>query len=152
MPRIITPTSRVLHTGKVENTNSARAIINLGQQVLLCRGIGENFTHMPGGHIDQRETPEEALIRELQEEIGITMASYHLVAESDHEFLRERDGTLERQHSYYYTVKMAPFVNELGQLSKERNLSYEWHWIHQLYESGLQPFIAADIITRHAPY
>ena len=149
MPRIIVPRTTF---SKEESTSAARAIINLGQQILLCRGSAENFTHMPGGHIDLGETPEVALIRELQEEIGISPVSYHLVAEMDHEFIRGYDSVLEKQHSYIYNVKLAPFICELGQFSKEKKLSYEWHWLHQLQEASLQPPEIIPIILKYAVY
>ena len=39
--------------------------------VLLARDEGTAFFNMPGGGIEQGEPPEEAAVRELQEETGL---------------------------------------------------------------------------------
>lgn len=55
---------------------SVAAIIIRNNEILLARhtygrGIGKLI--IPGGYIKQGETPEEAVIREVQEETGITI-------------------------------------------------------------------------------
>ena len=40
-----------------------------------------NVWDVPGGHCEPRETPEEALVRELQEEIGITPTAWRPLGE-----------------------------------------------------------------------
>ncbi len=43
-----------------------------GKRTLLLRHWGDAGFGLPGGHIDAGEMPDEALERELREEIGIT--------------------------------------------------------------------------------
>ena len=57
-----------------------------GDQVLLAmkkRGFGAGRFNGVGGKIDPGETVEQALVRECQEEIGVTPTHYWQVAEHD---------------------------------------------------------------------
>ncbi|MDI9484165.1 MAG: (deoxy)nucleoside triphosphate pyrophosphohydrolase [Bacillota bacterium] len=52
------------------------AIIQRGNEVLLCQrkeGALAGKWEFPGGKIENGETPEECLVREIQEELGITI-------------------------------------------------------------------------------
>lgn len=149
-PRTITATPRVVPSGRTEYTIASRGIIAIGQHVMLCRGSGENFTHIPGGHVNPGEDPLTALHREIAEETGRSIMRAHLVAETDHDFLRERDGIMEVQHSYIYLVRLAPVINERVQHSKEPWLSYEWWMMSDLRRANLQPRFMVDLIIRHA--
>ena len=55
------------------------AFLRDGNRVLLChRSAGRrwfpNVWDLPGGHVEHGETPGSALVRELKEELGITIA------------------------------------------------------------------------------
>lgn len=55
-------------------------------QILLAmkkRGFGAGRWNGVGGKLDADETIEQAMIRECQEEIGVTPTKYHKVAELD---------------------------------------------------------------------
>ena len=59
-------------------------------EILLAqkkRGFGEGKWNGVGGKIEPDETIEQALVRECQEEIGVTPTSYYKVAE--HDFMQE---------------------------------------------------------------
>jgi mutator mutT protein len=45
-----------------------------------------NKWEFPGGKIEAGESPEEAMIRELQEEVGITASSPHLFDKLEYQF------------------------------------------------------------------
>ncbi|GAA1654034.1 NUDIX domain-containing protein [Actinoplanes couchii] len=54
------------------------AVLRDGDRVLLChRSAGRRWDpdlwDLPGGHVDEGEQPEESLVRELREELGITV-------------------------------------------------------------------------------
>ncbi|AYA40889.1 8-oxo-dGTP diphosphatase MutT [Xenorhabdus nematophila] len=72
------------------------------------------FWEFPGGKLEEEETPNQALIRELQEEVGITVTHCELVDTVIHDF-PDRNITL-----YFFLVhgwKNEPFGKE-GQPSR----------------------------------
>jgi 8-oxo-dGTP diphosphatase len=59
---------------------SAAALINSNEEVLIAKRPSgtfmSGFWEFPGGKIENGETPEEALRREIQEELAITLGSF----------------------------------------------------------------------------
>ena len=67
----------------------AAAIIQREGKILATqRGYGDlaGGWEFPGGKIEPGETPEEALVRELKEELGIDIAIERLLAVIDYEY------------------------------------------------------------------
>jgi 8-oxo-dGTP diphosphatase len=68
-------------------------VLRLNGQMLLChrrsdRSSWPNVWDLPGGHIDDGETSAEALVRELEEELGVEIEPPHdppwMTLHSDH--------------------------------------------------------------------
>jgi 8-oxo-dGTP diphosphatase len=52
-----------------------KVVIACAGKVLLVRGLGENEPYdLPGGHLHEGELPAVAIVREVQEELGISIA------------------------------------------------------------------------------
>jgi 8-oxo-dGTP diphosphatase len=49
----------------------ARAVIRRGDKVLLCQTKEGGWWFLPGGHVEFGEPVKEALLRELEEELGL---------------------------------------------------------------------------------
>jgi len=138
-------------TGKIEHTSAVRALCYVGHFVLLCRGYGENFLHVPGGHIDSGETPEQALIREVYEELGRPLLSYQFYTTLQYQYVREYDGTLEIQTAYIFRCTIQPNVNEQGNVGKEPRLSCEWHPVTEITHLNLLPVEIRPLIYQASP-
>jgi len=50
-----------------------KAIIEKDGKILVCRGIGDTVWEFPGGRLHMGEAPVDGLVREIQEELGITL-------------------------------------------------------------------------------
>lgn len=60
-----------------------------------------NHWDLFGGHIEPGETPEEALVREVEEELGITLEDYTFWKSID---CLEGDAYPNRKHLFYATI------------------------------------------------
>lgn len=73
---------------KTYDIYKSAGLIIVGRKLLLSRNRGKDIFIAPGGKIEPGETPEAALIRELQEEQGIVVKEedlelldvYHAIA------------------------------------------------------------------------
>jgi 8-oxo-dGTP pyrophosphatase MutT (NUDIX family) len=59
---------------KKVDIHKAGGILIQNRKFLVSRSKGKNFFISPGGKLLEGESPEDALIRELQEELAITVA------------------------------------------------------------------------------
>lgn len=70
------------------------AVVRRGGQVLICQrppeGSLANKWEFPGGKVDPGERPEEALRRELREELGVESRVGRLLFECTHAYAPDR--------------------------------------------------------------
>jgi len=82
-------------------TYGARAIILNEANILLVRNINVNHWSLPGGKIDKGETPEECLLRELKEELVLSISKTDYILG---EYLSSKEG--KRDTVYIFVVKL----------------------------------------------
>jgi mutator protein MutT len=132
-------------------------------QILLAmkkRGFGEGRYNGVGGKIESGETLTEALVRECEEEIGVTPLSYEPVAEFN--FYGEGDSF--RMHVYVYfcnqwkgepieTEEMAPAWYAVNEIPYEQMWPDDILWLPKTLEgkklSGQFSFDKNDAVVSH---
>lgn len=85
-------------------THGSRGIILYEKCILLVKNINVNHWSLPGGKIDTGESPEQCLVRELNEELslGKVRIDYKLG-----EYLSEKEGKKDTVH--IFIVKLSSF-------------------------------------------
>ena len=96
----------------------ARAIIQTEGKILVCKRIGKEYYFFPGGHVEFRESAKEALVREIKEELGLTVKKCSFIGSSEHIFIQESEECHEINLAF--EVK----VNKLKIRSRENHIEF----------------------------
>ena len=121
-------------SGKKQNIEVvARAFIIKRGKILLCRIKGERWFFLPGGHVDFGETVEEALSREIQEELGnsIRIRSFIGVVENAY---RENGIDHHEINLIFHTDILRP-INR----TRENHIEFKFEKLGLIGENDLLP-------------
>jgi putative (di)nucleoside polyphosphate hydrolase len=133
-------------------------------QVLWARRVGQDAWQFPQGGINKSETPEEALYRELQEEIGLAPDSVEVVGctrgwlryKLPQRLLRQNSSSFIGQKQKWYLLKMlAPDHAVSFKYSETPEFDF-WQWVTYWYPLGQVVAFKKDVYRRAmkelAPY
>ena len=94
----------------------AYGLIIKGDKMVLIKKVGGPYDgklDLPGGTIEWGETPEETLIRELKEEVGIDVLKYELFDANSITFEWTYKDELENGHHLGIFYKILDYKNEI---------------------------------------
>lgn len=121
-----------------------RAIIENEGYILLCKHLKKSHFFLPGGHIEEGESPEQALARELFEEIGRSVEIKTFITEVTNSFW---EGGEEREEVFYVYKVLLDSYDKIK--SKEDHIAYEWIPIEGLEEIDFKPQKALSEIRKY---
>jgi putative (di)nucleoside polyphosphate hydrolase len=120
-------------------------LVNSLGQVLWARRIGQDAWQFPQGGIQGRETPEQAMYRELKEEIGLSPKDVEILAVT-RGWLRYRlPKRMIRRHSHPVCVGQKQKWFLLRMLSHDNAVKIDetdspefdgWRWVSYWYPLG----------------
>lgn len=124
---------------KRPDRETAGAFLRRGSRYLVARRPQNKATYpgqwdTPGGHVEVDEHPDETLIRELGEELGIRVHRYHLLTA-----LEDREAGSRYRHHIYVVTQWTGEIDEVAESDEERWLTVE----EILNLPGLNPVTAA---------
>jgi len=120
-------------------------LANARGEVLWARRVGQDAWQFPQGGIQQGESPQQALFRELEEEIGLTAKDVEIIA-TTRGWLRYRlpQGLLRRdskplcigQKQKWFLLKMLSDDSEV-RFDKDHKPEFDhWRWVSYWYPLG----------------
>jgi len=122
--------------------NVGIVICNHQGQVFWARRFGQHSWQYPQGGIDDGETPEQAMYRELNEEVGLTAADVEIVATTKHWLRYKLPKRLIRRDSNPVCIgqKQKWFLLRLTCKDEDVNLLKtthpefdDWRWVSYWY-------------------
>lgn len=126
-------------------------------EVLWARRIGQDAWQFPQGGIKDRESPEEALFRELGEEVGLTIDDVKIIA-CTRGWLRYRlPRRMVRQNSHPVCVGQKQKWFLLEMLSPDERVSVDktdapefdgWQWVSYWYPLGQVVSFKRDVYRK----
>lgn len=131
----------------------AYGLIIKDEKIVLIKKVGGPYNgklDLPGGTIEWGETPEQTLIRELNEEVGIDVIKYELFDANSIVFEWIHKEELERGHHLGIFYKVLDYNNELLEYIKidEKNddsLGAKFYEIGKLKKSELSDIANLEI-------
>jgi len=105
----------------------ACAIIRQADRILLNRFGGDSFWALPGGAIESGEFSTDALVREMREELGVTVEIGRLVWVVENLF--EYRGTSYTEFGFYYEAEwpqVPPRVGDEEFAGEEPDQFFRW--------------------------
>jgi putative (di)nucleoside polyphosphate hydrolase len=131
-------------------------LANQSGQVLWARRIGQDAWQFPQGGIDHKETPEQALYRELNEEIGLSRDSVKIVActqgwlryKLPRRMLRQGGSSFVGQKQKWFLLKMLA-ADDTVRVSHSSSPEFDlWRWVSYWYPLGQVVSFKRDVYRR----
>lgn len=132
-------------------------LANARGEVLWARRIGQDAWQFPQGGVNEGERPEDALYRELQEEIGLTRKDVEVIA-CTRGWLRYRlpQRLLRRdskplcigQKQKWYLLKMLSDDAEVTFENGHKPEFDDWRWVSYWYPLGQVVTFKRDVYRR----
>ena len=131
-------------------------VANEAGQVLWARRVGQNAWQFPQGGIKPHESPEEALYRELREEIGLEYHSVQIVGctkgwlryRLPKRMLRRNTSSFVGQKQKWFMLKM---LSDDGAITFDQSNTPEfdlWQWVSYWYPLGQVVSFKEDVYRR----
>ncbi|MFJ8459726.1 NUDIX domain-containing protein [Lysinibacillus xylanilyticus] len=125
----------------------ARGIFIKDNNVLLAQATGHPNTFLPGGHIEFGESAKDALIREIDEELGVTCTVVSLLGLVEHKW--EKKGILHCEINQVFEVTNEELTTGFNPESRESHLKFFWCNADDLDTINLQPYPFRNLIKNY---
>ena len=117
----------------------ARGVCVVDGKVLLCLPKDRSYSYLPGGHIEFGETGREALVREIEEEMGLKSEAGELLGVEESQFEQHGKPHAEINLVYRLSIPACLPSQVSGPEAQEDWIAFEWRDVADLDNANLLP-------------
>jgi len=124
-----------------------RTVIQDEGKILVCKKVGKdyrgkNYYFFPGGHVEFGENVKKALVREIKEELGLSIKKCSFIGGSEHLFTEEG--------KKYHEINLAfqVLVKKLTIKSKENHLQFFLFDKKQIAKEKVLPTVLTKAVLK----
>lgn len=118
-----------------------RALVIKNRKILVCQTNGRGYYFLPGGHVEFGETMQEALRRELREEMEANVVRAQFIGGFENLF--EQEGVKKHEVSFVFQVD----IDLAEVVSKEEHISFYWFTMDEFINENIVPPALKDAIV-----
>ena len=115
----------------------ARGVCVMDGQILLCFGRKSGIAYLPGGHIDFGETGRQALVREIEEEMGLASRAGRFLGCCEHAFVQ--NGEQKAEVNLVFELAVDGISPDKPLSAAEDWIGFKWHPLGQLAAARFEP-------------
>ena len=120
----------------------ARAVIIKDKKILLCKRKDRDYYFLPGGHIEFGEEAQDALQREIREELGVETGGVKFIGAMENVF--SQDSTTHHEFNIFFAASLRASKVE----SCEDHICFHWTDIANLAQENIVPEKLRDSIKK----
>jgi ADP-ribose pyrophosphatase YjhB (NUDIX family) len=124
-----------------------RALFVHDDRVLVARFENRHYAFLPGGRVEFGESARAALVRELQEELGVACTVRRIVSVVEHAF--EENGREQQEINLVFEARSEQLAYPERPVSREPGLSFDWQSIGAIDEVNLRPWPMRTILHEY---
>lgn len=129
---------------------TSRAVIIDEGYILLCKtsDLENNFYYLPGGHVENGESAEKTIIREIIEEAGANCIIKRLLGILEHSF-KPGENSICHNHEYNFIFEITAEDLKIKNpnLQLEDKFKLEWINLEKIMEIDLKPKSLKNLIS-----